>query len=196
METRSERQLEIIQAAGKILTSSGIGGLTIKNLAQEMQFSEGAIYRHFTGKEEIIVAMLEFLAENMEERHARVVDAGLSPEENFAALFGDQFDFFENNPHFVVAVFSDGLLEESERINATILRIMQTKMRHVLPILEAGRQQGIFTDRIPTDHLLQVVMGTFRLQMLKWRLANFKLDLKQQGNDMIQSLLKLIKVTR
>ncbi len=40
----SERQLEIVEAAGRILTSSGVSGLTIKNLANEMKFSESAIY--------------------------------------------------------------------------------------------------------------------------------------------------------
>ena len=43
----SERQKEIIDAAGRILTESGIGGLTTKKLALEMGFSEAAIYRHF-----------------------------------------------------------------------------------------------------------------------------------------------------
>ena len=33
----SSRQLEIIEAAGKILTTSGVSGLTIKNLAKEMK---------------------------------------------------------------------------------------------------------------------------------------------------------------
>jgi AcrR family transcriptional regulator len=43
----SAKQLEIIKAAGRILTASGVSGLTIKELAKEMQFSESAIYRHF-----------------------------------------------------------------------------------------------------------------------------------------------------
>jgi TetR/AcrR family fatty acid metabolism transcriptional regulator len=30
----SNRQLEIIEAAGKILTASGVSGLTVKNLAK------------------------------------------------------------------------------------------------------------------------------------------------------------------
>ena len=50
MNSISKRQLEIIQAAGKILTQSGIHGLTIKNLAKEMKFTESAIYRHFESK--------------------------------------------------------------------------------------------------------------------------------------------------
>ena len=61
------RQLEIIEATGKILTTSGVSRLTIKNLAKEMQFSESAIYRHFESKEEIIIAMLDYLSETMDE---------------------------------------------------------------------------------------------------------------------------------
>lgn len=72
------RQLEIIEAAGKILTASGVSGLTIKNLAKEMQFSESAIYRHFKSKEDIIIAMLNYLADNIDKRLANL-DSSLTP---------------------------------------------------------------------------------------------------------------------
>ncbi|MBL0287318.1 MAG: TetR/AcrR family transcriptional regulator, partial [Bacteroidetes bacterium] len=129
----SDRQLEIIEAAGKILTASGISGLTIKNLAKEMKFSESAIYRHFTSKEEIIISLLEYLAKSMDERYTNAISLEQSPEEKFTTLFQNQFSFFKKNPHFVVAVFSDGLMEESQRINETILKIMGVKMKHLMP---------------------------------------------------------------
>ena len=62
------RQLEIIEAAGEILTESGLAGLTTKNLAAKMGFAESALYRHFKGKEEIIVTMLQYLAADMDKR--------------------------------------------------------------------------------------------------------------------------------
>lgn len=189
----SERQLEIIEAAGKILTASGVHGLTIKNLAKEMNFSESALYRHFTSKEEIIVAMLEYLAENMDERYSRAISGQQSPEEKFTTLFQNQFSFFKESPHFVVAVFSDGLMEESERINATILKIMAVKMKHLMPIVVEGQQKGIFTNSITSEELIHIVMGTFRLQMFKWRIANFQFDIVRNGNNMIQSVLTIIK---
>lgn len=83
-----ERQLEIIEAAGRILTSSGVKGLTIKNLAKEMQFSESAIYRHFHSKEDIIVAMLNYLADSMDELLAKAVRPDDTPENNLSSLFG------------------------------------------------------------------------------------------------------------
>lgn len=189
----SDRQLEIIEAAGKILTSSGVGGLTIKNLAKEMAFSESAIYRHFTSKEEIITSMLQYLAENMDERYSKVIFVNQSPIEKFIRLFSSQFSFFKANPHFVVAVFSDGLMEESERINETILKIMAVKMKHLMPVILEGQQKGIFTNSIPSEELIHIVMGTFRLQMFKWRLANFEFDIEEHGNNLIQSLLTIIK---
>ncbi len=189
-----DRQLEIVEAAGKILTASGVGGLTIKNLAKEMKFSESAIYRHFTSKEEIIIALLEYLALSMDERYTNAISNEQSPEEKFKTLFQNQFSFFEKNPHFVVAVFSDGLMDESQRINETILKIMSVKMKHLMPVIIEGQQKGIFTSAIATHELMQIVMGTFRLQMYKWRLANFEFDLSTAGKDTIQSVLTLVKV--
>jgi len=189
----SDRQLEIIGAAGKILTASGIGGLTIKNLAKEMKFSESAIYRHFTGKEEINIALLKYLAKNMDERYTMAISAEQTPEEKFVTLFQSQFSFFEKNPHYVVAVFSDGLMEESQRINETILEIMGVKMKHLMPIIMEGQENKVFTTAVTSDELVNIVIGTFRLQMFKWRVANFQFDIRINGDKMIQSVLALIK---
>lgn len=193
IEAISVRQLEIIDAAARILTASGVSGLTIKNLANEMKFSEGAIYRHFTSKEEIIIALLDYLSNDMDERLAKVNSIDVGPEEKFVALFQNQFSFFKKNPHYVVAVFSDGLLEASQRINETILRVMDVKMKHVKMIVVEGQKKKVFANEISADEIVSIVLGTFRLQMYRWRVANFKFDIKKNGDKMIQSVLVLIK---
>ena len=191
--TISDRQLKIIEAAGKTLSASGVSGLTINNLAKEMKFSESAIYRHFASKEEIIIALLEYLAESMDNRYTNAISNEQSPEEKFTTLFQNQFSFFKKNPHFVVAVFSDGLMEESQRINEMILKIMGVKMKHLMPIILEGQQKKVFTNAITSDELMHIVMGSFRLLMFKWRVANFQFDISRNGENMIQSILTLIK---
>jgi len=186
------RQLEIIEAASKILSVSGVSGLTIKNLAKEMKFSESAIYRHFNSKEEIIIAMLNYLADSIDERLSKI-NVASGTEEHFKALFHEQFRFFKLNPHFVVAVFSDGLMAESQLINESLLKLMNVKMKHLMPIIMDGQQKGIFTNAITTEELIHIVMGTFKLQMFKWRVANFQFDINRQGDNMVQSILTLIK---
>ena len=186
------RQLEIIDAAGKILTSSGVSGLTIKNLAKEMKFSESAIYRHFASKEDIIIAMLNFLADRIDKRLSNLPKS-TGNEEQIKSLFIEQFRFFSENPHFVVAVFSDGLMEESQPINEILLKLMNVKMKYLMPIIMEGQQKGVFTNAITTEELMHIVMGTFKLQMFKWRIANFEFDINRIGGNMVQSILTLIK---
>ena len=160
--------------------------------AKEMKFSESAIYRHFTSKEEIIIDMLTFLAVSMDQRLSGIT--GLSdPAEQFKAMFREQFRFFDLHPHFVVAVFSDGLMEETQLINEAILKLMNVKMKHLMPVIMVGQQKGVFTNAITTDEMMHIVMGTFKLQMFKWRTANFQFDIKRSGENMIQAILTLIK---
>ncbi len=189
----SDRQFEIIEAAGRILSASGVSGLTIKNLAREMKFSESAVYRHFSSKEDIIVAMLAYLAGNMDERLRQVAAGNKNPLATLEAIFVNQFRFFAKNPHFVVAVFSDGLMEESPKINAAILKIMEVKMKHLRPVITQGQQQGLFTNAVTAEELIHIIMGSFRLQMFKWRIADFQFDIERLGRNMLLAVITLIK---
>jgi len=189
----TERQQEIIYAAGRILTSSGIHGLTIKNLAKEMKFSESAVYRHFASKEDIIIGMLNYLAESMNTRFQNAISEDDPIEDRFRALFVSQFNFFNQHPYFTVAVFSDGLLEESKNINLVINKIMQIKMKYLMPVVHQGQQEGVFTKAVTTEDLLHIVMGSLRLLMYKWKISNFEFDIKRYGENMIETNLILIR---
>lgn len=189
----SKRQQEIIEAAGKILTASGVNGLTTKNLAAEMQFSESALYRHFKNKSQIIETMLSYLKSNMDERLEKINLEISTVEENFRAMFTSQFKFFEENPYFVVAVFSDGLMEESQEINLVIKKIMAVKYKHLMKVIKKGQQQGVFNQNIEADQLIHLAMGSFRLLMFKWRINDFKFDINKQGQQNIDTLLTMMR---
>ncbi len=189
-----KRQLEIIEAAGEILTESGLAGLTTKNLAAKIGFGESALYRHFKSREEIILTMLQYLAADMDKRLTACVANLEDPVEKLKAVFNNQFDFFQKHPHFLVAVFSEGLLEESKKINAAIMQIMATKRKHLLPIIKQGQLEGLFETSASAEDLMHIIMGSFRLHMLQWRMTDFSFDVKQKGNKLMGSILALIKV--
>lgn len=192
----SARQFEIITAAGKLLTRSGVTGLTIKNLATEMHFSESAVYRHYSSKEDIIVSLLQYLAYDMNSRYDDALAGETDTESSFVKLLKNQAAFFTENPYFVVVVFSDGLMEESERINTAITEIMQTKMKHLMPIINSGQENGCFRKDLTSEDLAHIVMGSFRLLMYKWRISNFEFNLKRKNKQLIESILTLIKTPK
>lgn len=190
----SDRQLEIIDASAQLLTHSGVSGLTIKNLAKAMNFSESAIYRHFNSKEEIVLAMLRFVLQNVDNGYIAKVKPEHSPVDKLKLLFRNQFAFFQQHSHLAVALFSDGLLEESKAINEQIFLIMASRKKLIAPIIIEGQQNGDFTKAIKADELVHIIMGTVRLHMYKWRIDQFQQDVAKSGNKLLESLIKLIVI--
>ncbi len=188
----SNRQYEIIETAGKILTKKGVCGLTIKNLAGEIGFSEGALYRHFKSKEDIIIGMLQYLADDMSKRFA-LIDKNLPVLIQLKEIFLTQLSFFAKQPQFVVAVFADGLIEESERINKQINNIMTIKLSYLKPIVKQLQNEETLSNKISTEELLHIIMGTFRLLMFKWKMSNFEENIVTKGDKMINALLIVLK---
>ena len=190
----SERQLEIIKASGKILMESGIAGLTTKNLAREMHFSESALYRHFKNKEAIVTLLIAYLSENITQRFDVIINTKQLPEEKFKALFKSQFSYFKQNPCFINIVLSDGLIDNSEEVKNAIQQLLQTNFIRFNSLIKGGQETGVFRTVIASEELVHIVMGTFRLQMLKWKLASFEFDIEVQGQKTMNSILALIKV--
>ena len=54
METRER----MVEAAERVMRSKGLARSTIKEIAREAGYSEGAIYKHFESKEELFICVL------------------------------------------------------------------------------------------------------------------------------------------
>lgn len=192
IDSTSKRQQEIIESAGKLLMQKGVKGLTTKNLALEMNFSESALYRHFKNKEDIIVLLLDYLGSNIKERLNIISEKNSTSEEKLKQLFSSQFEFFNQNTHFVVAILSEGLFDESEKINQSIMKIIHYKMELITKIIEVGKENNEFTKSIETQEFVHIIMGSFRMMMLKWKFSKFEIDLTNQGNKIMDTVIKLL----
>ena len=53
------RRSDILRAAEKLMRSHGLSGVTTRQISKEVGCSEGALYVHFKGRLELLLAMLE-----------------------------------------------------------------------------------------------------------------------------------------
>jgi|TARA_R110000737_G_scaffold182215_1_gene205641 TetR/AcrR family fatty acid metabolism transcriptional regulator len=191
-EKISPRQLDIINASGKLLTSKGSSGLTIKNLAKSMKFSEAALYRHYRSKEGIIVSMLEFLASEL-DNHFNAMDKSKKPNERFLDYNKCQIDYFKANPHFVTVAFSDGLFDSTDKINNAIAGVGTVLQKHLIPIIMDGKLDNTFPMEVHSEKIVHILLATSKLHMSKWRLSNYTSDLERTGMDMSETMLNIFK---
>jgi AcrR family transcriptional regulator len=63
--TKANRRSQILQAAEKLMRSRGLSGVTTRQISREVGCSEGALYFHFTGRLELLLAMLELSLPDM-----------------------------------------------------------------------------------------------------------------------------------
>lgn len=191
MNQTSQRQYEIIQAAGKLLIEKGVKGLTTKNLAAEMGFSESALYRHFKNKEDIIVYLLDYLGQNIQQRLSAIAYSSAHPTEKLLQIFNSQFEYFSQNPHFIVAVLSEGLIDDNTKITQSIFNIFQFKSQLLSQLIDQAKQSGQITQNIATSDILHILIGSFRLMMFRWKMTQFNFNLTQQGIALMQININL-----
>ena len=186
------RQIEIIAAAGQLISEDGYAKLTTKRLAERMHFSEAALYRHFASNEDILVKMLELLTASVQERMEAVTAQEEKPDMRLRAMFDSHFTYFKAHPEYLMAIFATNFMEPSPVIDTAIKNLMEVMRHHLRAVVSAGQKAGTFTRVIPTDMLVQIVMGTFRLHMLQWRMTGKNTDVKKVGNKLINTVLTLI----
>lgn len=188
----TDRQLEIIQAAGKRLAGNGLSGLTVKTLAADMGFVESALYRHFKSKDDILVLMLEYLYQNIQERFEPILDQEADAKTKLVQIFDSQFRYFKDNPHFVMVVLSDGLIDESESIRNQIIKMFLYKIQIINELVSECITHGKIQPVLPQESLIHFLMGGFRLTMFKWKTLKFSFDLDKEGNQMIEDFFTLV----
>lgn len=112
---KRNRRSEILLAAGKLMEFRGLSGVTTRQISQEVGCSEGALYVHFKGRLELLLAMLEESLPDMlgPLKELRESVGRGSTHKNLVGALGGIFKF-----HQRVVPASAGLFAEPELLAA------------------------------------------------------------------------------
>jgi len=60
-------------------------------------------------------------------------------------------------------------------------------------VIDEGKAAGHFKSDIDTENMVHITLGSFRLQMLKWKMSQFSFDIEEEGMRLMDSLTKLFR---
>src|SRR3954451_22544943 len=86
----------LVAAAERLVYAEGIHAVGVDRLCAEAEVSKRSLYQHFSGKDEVVIAMLQAQAV---KSAALFVDDGRSPRERILAVF-DGLDQEADSPDF------------------------------------------------------------------------------------------------
>jgi len=114
-ERRAQRTRDaILEAARKIISTDGLDGLSIRSIADAIDYSPAGLYEYFGGKEEIIYAVVQQGFARF-TRALESVDKRL-PAPDYAREVGLAYIHFAvQNPDFFLLMFTTAPLSDSYR---------------------------------------------------------------------------------
>ncbi|NOY61116.1 MAG: TetR family transcriptional regulator [Calditrichaeota bacterium] len=189
----TNRQLKIIDSAIELIAREGIQKLTIKNLSAKVGVTEGAIYRHFKSKIDILLNILEMFKENTESLSSKIRQEELPPIQQLHFLFKERFQQFAAKPALAAVIFAEEIFQNDNRLSDVIVEIMALTQKIFKEIIEQGQAKKEIRDDISSEHLSMILLGSMRFMVAKWHLSGFSYNLEEEGKSLWESIKKMIK---
>ena len=144
----------IIAAAERVFAEEGENGLSIRRLAEEIDYSPSAIYKYFGSKEELVDELKEAFFERLLERVDQMTNADKPFAARARACVTTYIETATARPHHYAAAFSSIVHETpcEERQPTKWGEFMHTRKGQAFQILidmvQEGQALGVFDTRL------------------------------------------------
>jgi TetR/AcrR family transcriptional regulator len=115
---KGERRLEILKALAQMLEQPKWGKITTAALAEKLDVSEAALYRHFASKAQMYEGLIEFIENSVFTLANKIAQDEADGRKQAAKLVEMLLAFAEKNPGMVRVMTGDALVGEHERLQA------------------------------------------------------------------------------
>lgn len=189
-KTTVERKKEVLGIAKKIIYEKGFYKLTIRNIAEKMDISEAAIYRHFNGKEDIIDQLTDLV---FTQGCSLNIKSKKDPIETLKKFIDKQIDFFETNPYLSIISFQDDMFREYPQIKEKFINHQKKREEEIIKLIKRGIEQNLVQKKVNPEAFASLYMGSIRITVLKWKNSNFNYSLKDKLQDIKIELFKFLE---
>ena len=145
---KGERRLEILKALAQMLEQPKWGKITTAALAEKLDVSEAALYRHFASKAQMYEGLIEFIESSVFSVANKIAQDETDGRRQASKLVEMLLAFAEKNPGMVRVMTGDALVGEHERLQA---RMNQFYDRFEATLKQALRSPGAEGGQKPSD---------------------------------------------
>ena len=133
---------KILQQAEKLFTEHGYQAVSIRQIAQACNFTNAALYYHFTNKEELFSAVMAHHAERLKQQMEQAAQQAQNPRARLLAMLQAYSSLAgsKRSPFFLLRRDSRALGEEKTRQQFT--RILHVILDPIENVLQQAIQQG------------------------------------------------------
>jgi len=173
----TKRQNEIINASIDLIATNGIQNFTMKALSKDIGISEPAIYRHFDNKLAILLTILNTIDDDMQSFEIKntITKNGTLDDVNKMLQF--QMECFVKKPSLASILFSEEIFQNDLQLSKKVVSIMNNRSLLIEKVIVREQEKKVVRSDIDAKVLTNIILGTVRLVVNKWKLAGSMTDL-------------------
>ena len=171
---------EIIRICMDIFSESGVQGLTMKAIADRVQISEPAIYRHFQNKRAVIIAMITQIRNEILRCVDDITRQPLHEIEKLHRIFGYHLFYLKEKKAITLELLSESFFRNHPEVRRHMSRLMRDYHVRIRGIIAVGIERKEISEKI--DPVAASILFLGALQHL---LTIFKLKNNEQEIDLL-----------
>jgi AcrR family transcriptional regulator len=161
--TQAERSARsrsaLLESAARGLSRYGYGNLVLEQVAREAGYTRGALYHQFKDKEDLALAVIDWVNENWTREVGDPARQEPDPVAELIALARGHAVFCRRDIARVVMALRVEFSGQDHPVGREIERISQTGVKRVARLIDAGRRDGSIPPGPPARTVGQAILG-------------------------------------
>ncbi len=153
------RKEQIKEAVRMIIYEKGFKGLSIHNLSAKLGLSEGAIYRHFESKEQILFDIVMDVRKEMIENMRAIALKDTSPEERLHEFMCYHIQYLLNNKGITILLFTEATYQQDVELKKHLHDIFLSIKQYFSKILIDGITLGVWDANLSVESVATLYMS-------------------------------------
>jgi len=185
----TSRKKEILRQAMDLVIRDGIAALTMKHVAQQVGFTEAAMYRHFGSKRELVISLIRMIRAQFDRIFERT-DSRERPEVFFPNLLGPMLGYLEKVRGVTFQFLSESTYNRDTLIRAELYGFYSGLLDRVTAYLEGSRRRGEIRADVDCEAAAILFTGIIQSLTIGYLLSGHRVDLGEKGDGMLDIYLK------
>ena len=157
-----ERRAVTVEAVIELAASRNPGEITTAAIAEHMNLTQGALFRHFPSKDAIWQAVMEWVAERLLQRVDRAAQGIKSPLAAMRAMFLGHVEFVAEHPGVPRMMFGELQRAEPTAAKRMVQTLIERYGQRLHSLLEAGKANGELSAALDSEAAATLFIGTIQ----------------------------------
>jgi AcrR family transcriptional regulator len=191
--TSEARQSEIIRVAVELAAEKDVGSVTTQDMADAMQLTQGAIFRHFASKDEIWLAVMHWIRERLMKVLEKAASEASDPLDAIQRMFLAHVAFISKHPAIPRILFSEAQNKKNSKLRQLIQEIMSGYEGRITGLLEAAKVQGLVDGELDSRSAAVLYIGMIQGLVMQVSIFGGKRSLLREAEKTFPIFLHGIK---